>query len=66
MATADSKAKLSVTVDRATPYYFDLGLLQATDPNPFKITSSNIEEDLASIARDGAQGATALLPTDNP
>ncbi|CRK35169.1 hypothetical protein BN1708_006669 [Verticillium longisporum] len=66
MATADSKAKLSVTVDRATPYYFDLGLLQATDPNPFKITSSNIEEDLASIARDGAQVIINQLMTACP
>ncbi|KAM0332400.1 hypothetical protein ACHAQA_002680 [Verticillium albo-atrum] len=65
MAIPDSKAKLSVTVDRATPYYFDLGLLQATDPNPFKITS-NVEEDLANVARDGAQVLINQLMTACP
>jgi regulator of ribosome biosynthesis len=63
MATTTSKpAKLPVTVDKPTPYTFDLGLLLANDPNPVAIPPSAITTDraalethLASVARDGAQ-----------
>jgi regulator of ribosome biosynthesis len=49
-------SKLPVQVQKPTPYTFDLGLLLANDPNPLFLTSpSNLEEDLAATARDGAQ-----------
>ncbi|KAK3300831.1 ribosomal biogenesis regulatory protein [Chaetomium fimeti] len=64
MATTASKpAKLPVTVDKPTPYTFDLGLLLANDPNPVAIPASAsaatdpaaLESHLASVARDGTQ-----------
>ncbi|KAL2016527.1 hypothetical protein VTK56DRAFT_3421 [Thermocarpiscus australiensis] len=53
--------KLPVTVDKPTPYTFDLGLLLANDPNPVslpqptKTDRAALESHLASVARDGAQ-----------
>jgi regulator of ribosome biosynthesis len=55
--TAQKPAKLPVTVDKPTPYNFDLGLLLANDPNPVAIptTTANLESHLAQVGRDGAQ-----------
>jgi regulator of ribosome biosynthesis len=55
--TAQKTAKLPVTVDKPTPYNFDLGLLLANDPNPVAIptTTANLESHLAQVGRDGAQ-----------
>jgi regulator of ribosome biosynthesis len=58
MATTTQKpTKLPVTVDKPTPYNFDLGLLLANDPNPVAVpsTTTNLESHLASVARDGTQ-----------
>lgn len=62
MAAATQKTpKLPVTVDKPTPYTFDLGLLLANDPNPLALPRSNpsdpsaLESHLAAVARDGAQ-----------
>ncbi|KAK4157844.1 ribosomal biogenesis regulatory protein [Chaetomidium leptoderma] len=64
MSTAAPKTpKLPVTVDKPTPYNFDLGLLLANDPNPVSVprttTASSdpsiLESHLANVARDGAQ-----------
>ncbi|AEO66140.1 ce5acb14-10e9-4a48-ac2e-6f844d97ad4d [Thermothielavioides terrestris] len=58
-ATASQTPKLPVTVDKPTPYTFDLGLLLANDPNPLSLPATNdraaLESHLAAIARDGAQ-----------
>lgn len=54
MAT-ETKIKLPVTVDRPTPYTFDLGLLLANDNNPVTLDKSDLEASLASVSRDGAQ-----------
>jgi regulator of ribosome biosynthesis len=57
--TIQKPAKLPVTVDKPTPYTFDLGLLLANDPNPVSIprtaSPTTLESHLASVARDGAQ-----------
>lgn len=56
MADSKGPSKLPVTVQKPTPYTFDLGLLMANDPNPFLSSSSTtLEADLAATARDGAQ-----------
>ncbi|KAK4128931.1 ribosomal biogenesis regulatory protein [Parathielavia appendiculata] len=62
MSTATQKpVKLPVTVDKPTPYTFDLGLLLANDPNPVSIPPTaaadrtSLETHLTSVARDGAQ-----------
>ncbi|KAL1839533.1 hypothetical protein VTJ49DRAFT_1435 [Mycothermus thermophilus] len=58
-APASKPAKLPVTVDKPTPYTFDLGLLLANDPNPVSVPQTSdratLESHLASVARDGAQ-----------
>jgi regulator of ribosome biosynthesis len=73
--TTQKPAKLPVTVDKPTPYTFDLGLLLANDPNPVSIpptsstTTSNpspLETHLASVARDGAQVLINQLLTTCP
>jgi regulator of ribosome biosynthesis len=64
-----SKApKLPVTVEKPTPYTFDLGLLLANDPNPLDISSepSQREASLAAIARDGTQSLINQLLTTCP
>jgi len=57
--------KLPVTVDKPTPYTFDLGLLLANDPNPLSISTdpSQREASLAAIARDGTQSLINQLLT---
>ncbi|KAK3335383.1 ribosomal biogenesis regulatory protein [Cercophora scortea] len=64
---APTKApKLPVTVEKPTPYYFDLGLLLANDPNPLALDPSNREASLAAVARDGAQSLINQLLTVCP
>ncbi|KAK3329753.1 ribosomal biogenesis regulatory protein [Apodospora peruviana] len=65
MSTA-TKEKLTVVVDKPTPYTFDLGLLLANDPNPLSIGPSEREASLAAIARDGAQSLINQLLTVCP
>ena len=73
MAAATQKTpKLPVTVDKPTPYTFDLGLLLANDPNPLSLPPTNpsdpsiLESHLASVARDGAQVLINQLLTTCP
>jgi regulator of ribosome biosynthesis len=58
-ATTEKAIKLPVTVDKPTPYTFDLGLLLANDPNPVSVPrthdTATLEAHLTSVARDGAQ-----------
>lgn len=54
MAETKGPSKLPVTVNKPTPYTFDLGLLLANDPNPL-VLNGELEDDLAATARDGAQ-----------
>lgn len=70
-ATQQKPAKLPVTVDKPTPYTFDLGLLLANDPNPLNLPSKPadtpaLESHLISIARDGAQALINQLLTTTP
>ncbi|KAI9756501.1 MAG: hypothetical protein M4579_003840 [Chaenotheca gracillima] len=58
-----SVQKLPVSVNKPTPYTFDLGNLLAIDPNPLLSTT---EESLASNARDGAQALLNQLLTTCP
>ncbi|KAJ1331054.1 Ribosome biogenesis regulatory protein (RRS1) [Microdochium nivale] len=44
-AVAASKPKLEVSVDRPTPYTFDLGILLANDPNPISAASATAYDD---------------------
>ncbi|KIW26392.1 uncharacterized protein PV07_09491 [Cladophialophora immunda] len=62
--------KLPTTVEKPTPYTYDLGYLTATDPNPLPATSqllaqtlSERNESLRLIARDGAQSLLNTLLT---
>ncbi|EAA34644.1 ribosome biogenesis protein [Neurospora crassa OR74A] len=65
--TTTTTTKLPVTVDKPTPYTFDLGLLLANDPNPLLLDrSSALEPQLASIARDGCQSLINQLLTACP
>ncbi len=60
-------SRLPVTVQKPTPYTFDLGLLLASDPNPLLLTTpSNLENDLAATARDGAQALLNQLLSTCP
>jgi Ribosome biogenesis regulatory protein (RRS1) len=61
----DHPKPLPVTVQKPTPYTFDLGLLLANDPNPL-LLSSNLEESLSATARDGAQALLNQLLTTCP
>lgn len=68
-ATAtESRPKLSVTVEKPTPYTFDLGLLLANDPNPLEAPSSpsKLEDTLRATARDGTQALINQLLTAVP
>ncbi|KAK3394206.1 ribosomal biogenesis regulatory protein [Podospora didyma] len=65
-ATTTKAPKLPVTVEKPTPYYFDLGLLLANDPNPLSLDPANIEDSLAQVARDGAQVLINQLLTTCP
>ncbi|KAK5663315.1 hypothetical protein OQA88_3743 [Cercophora sp. LCS_1] len=64
--TTTKTPKLPVTVDKPTPYTFDLGNLLANDPNPLTIDSSALESSLAAVARDGAQVLINQLLTTCP
>ncbi|ROW11009.1 hypothetical protein VMCG_00892 [Cytospora schulzeri] len=66
MATTARPSKLPVTVEKPTPYTFDLGLLLATDPNPLDLDHADLEASLASVARDGAQALVNQLLTTCP
>ncbi|KAH6619528.1 ribosomal biogenesis regulatory protein [Chaetomium sp. MPI-SDFR-AT-0129] len=72
-ATQQKPTKLPVTVDKPTPYTFDLGLLLANDPNPVAAPPTGsttdraaLETHLTSIARDGAQVLINQLLTTCP
>lgn len=64
----ESKPKpLPVTVNKPTPYNFDLGFLLCSDPNPLPaFTADDREEVLAATARDGAQVLINQLLTTCP
>ncbi len=71
MADTETESKgpsrLPVIVQKPTPYTFDLGLLLASDPNPLLLTTpSNLEDDLAATARDGAQALLNQLLSTCP
>jgi regulator of ribosome biosynthesis len=67
MEVVEPKRPLPVTVNKPTPYTFDLGLLLATDPNPLVLTgSANLEDDLAATARDGVQALLNQLLSTCP
>ncbi|KAI1090654.1 ribosomal biogenesis regulatory protein [Rostrohypoxylon terebratum] len=71
-----TKPKLDVSVDKPTPYTFDLGLLLANDPNPLGTSvptestsnpnTNSLEARLAATARDGAQALINQLLTTCP
>ncbi len=65
MPDPKEKSKLPVTVTKPTPYTFDLGLLLANDPNPL-LLQSNLEDDLSTTARDGAQALLNQLLSTCP
>jgi hypothetical protein len=65
MADPKERSKLPVTVTKPTPYTFDLGLLLANDPNPL-LLQGNLEDDLSSTARDGAQALLNQLLSTCP
>ncbi|KIX97868.1 uncharacterized protein Z520_06646 [Fonsecaea multimorphosa CBS 102226] len=65
--------KLPTTVEKPTPYTYELGYLTAIDPNPLPATSqllsqslSERNESLRQIARDGAQSLLNTLLTTCP
>jgi regulator of ribosome biosynthesis len=67
LEAGETKKPLPVTVNKPTPYTFDLGLLLATDPNPLVLTNkANLEDDLAATARDGAQALLNQLLSTCP
>ncbi|KIV78308.1 hypothetical protein PV11_10037 [Exophiala sideris] len=68
--SASKPERLPTTVDKPTPYTFDLGYLTATDPNPLPSTSALLSQSftqrnttLQTIARDGAQSLLNTLLT---
>ena len=64
---AKGPSRLPIVVTKPTPYTFDLGLLLASDPNPLLLSSSsNLEQDLAATARDGAQALLNQLLSTCP
>lgn len=65
MAETEKRSKLPVTVNKPTPYTFDLGLLLANDPNPL-VLDGELEDDLSATARDGAQALLNQLLTTCP
>jgi regulator of ribosome biosynthesis len=72
--SAPSKSeRLPTTVEKPTPYTYDLGYLTATDPNPLPSTSQLLaqtlekrNEILQTTARDGAQSLLNTLLTTCP
>ncbi|EEQ91898.1 hypothetical protein RJZ56_006580 [Blastomyces dermatitidis] len=69
-STAQAKPKperLPITVEKPTPYTFDLGHLLALDPNPLTLpNNTSLNAALASTARDGAQSLLNQLLTTCP
>lgn len=72
MASTSQAERLPVTVEKPTPYVYDLGHLCATDPNPLPPASQLISQPLAQrnetlkgIARDGAQSLLTTLLTSS-
>jgi regulator of ribosome biosynthesis len=68
--SASKPERLPTTVDKPTPYTYDLGYLTATDPNPLPSTSSLLSQSfsernttLQTLARDGAQSLLNTLLT---
>ncbi|KAF2708564.1 RRS1-domain-containing protein [Pleomassaria siparia CBS 279.74] len=53
IAESTTTVRREITVNRPTPYTFDLGNLLANDPNP--VPRDATEEQLAANARDAAQ-----------
>ncbi len=75
MTSTTTKPKLPITVNKPTPYTFDLGLLLADDPNPLPLPTTTtdksasraeLEEILTSTARDGAQALLNQLLSTCP
>lgn len=65
MEDLKERSRLPVNVTKPTPYTFDLGLLLANDPNPL-LLQGNLEDDLSTTARDGAQALLNQLLTTCP
>lgn len=68
MAASTQTERLSVVVDKPTPYTFSLGQLCTTDSNPLPPTRELLSQSLAArnetlkqIARDGAQSLLTNL-----
>lgn len=68
-ATAQTE-RLPATVEKPTPYTYDLAHLTATDPNPLPASSDLLSQGLSSrndtlktVARDGAQSLLTTLLT---
>ncbi|OJD24671.1 hypothetical protein ACJ73_03959 [Blastomyces percursus] len=56
-----------ITVEKPTPYTFDLGHLLALDPNPLTLPkNTSLNAALTSTARDGAQSLLNQLLTTCP
>lgn len=66
MSIPSTKPKLVVAVEKPTPYTFDLGHLLAEDPNPVTLDHEELEQSLATVARDGAQSLINQLLTTCP
>lgn len=66
MAVPSSRPKLPISVDKPTPYTYDLGLILAEDPNTITLDHSSLEQSLAEVARDGAQSLINQLLTTCP
>lgn len=66
MAVPSSRPKLPISVDKPTPYTYDLGLILAEDPNTITLDHSTLEQSLAEVARDGAQSLINQLLTTCP
>ncbi|EFW14410.1 Rhodanese- sulfurtransferase [Coccidioides posadasii str. Silveira] len=70
--TKQKPERLPITVEKPTPYTFDLGRLMALDPNPLNLPSNSLSNPpvlnstLKSTARDGAQCLLNQLLTACP
>ncbi|KAJ5727188.1 Regulator of ribosome biosynthesis [Penicillium malachiteum] len=55
-ATGSKAERLPITVEKPTPYTFDLGNLMVNDPNPVELPQGeSLNASLQATARDGAQ-----------
>ncbi|KIW42484.1 uncharacterized protein PV06_06030 [Exophiala oligosperma] len=68
--SSSNSDRLPTTVEKPTPYTYDLAYLTATDPNPLPSTSALLSQSytarntsLQSVARDGAQTLLNTLLT---